>query len=515
MSAFGGVIGKAVGALGGPQLAAVIVGAGLIVGAATGGAVAGGLGPGGPGSGQAQLSIYPCPDVGPPLQTVPAGQRFLVTGRSEDGTWARIHYPQPGRTEAWVQVSPLTFQASLQSVPVATCGPEEEAPSPSFEALATLTPVQNNSPSPAPTPTPTTTPAASGAPTLAKLTTSTAKISYDEGSYCPKAVKQVTFTVKGTDDVGLAGVSLYWRAPGSGSYTKAAMSLTSGTARNGTWQLSLDTTADGITKAGTLAFYAIGTDTSGATRRIPRSGADTVAVAVCSNTGPTIKSAASSSGSTLRWDPLGVGGCRTRTTISATVSDVDGVKSVTLYYRPPGSGSWSTKPMQKASGKWSATLDSAKDGITIPSPPTGTLRWYIKAVDGKDAVSQSGTASIAVRRCDSPARFDVNQLRTTSYSYCPPATPTFKLIWDFSVTDPDGLASARLSYTITSSVGPSYTGSRTITTSGPRFSITSAALDGATFKGRGEVTWTITTTDRFGGRSSASSKSPYSVGTTC
>ncbi len=409
MSAIGGVVGRAVGALGGPQLAAVIVAGGLLVGAVGGGLVAGAGRSGDTGPGTGELSIYPCPNVGPALQTVPAGQRFLVTGRTEDGSWARIHYPAPGRTEAWVQVSPLTFHQALSSVPVATCAAVAGAPTPSLGPGPSLTAVQHNSPSPSPTPmptaTPTPTPTPSPTPTLTKLTTSTGKISYDEASYCPKAAKRVTFGVKGSDASGLVDVTLYWRAPGSSSYTKSKMTLTSGSATNGTWQVTLDTTTNGITKPGKLAFYAIGTDTSGATRRIPTSGADAISVAVCSNTGPSIRSATASPGS-IDWNPLGAGGCTSTTTISATVSDVDGVKSVTLFYRPPGSATWSTRSMHEASGKWSASVDTTKDGITIVSPPTDNLRWYIKAVDGKGAGSKSSTASVKIRRCDTEAQFD-------------------------------------------------------------------------------------------------------------
>ncbi len=158
MSAVGATFGKAVGALGGPQLAAILVAGGLVAGALTGGLIAGPLSSGVGGTSTGQLSIYACPGVGPALQTVPAGQRFLVTGRSEDGTWARIHYPQPGRAEAWVQVSPLTFQASLDSVPVATCAPVVAIAGPSFGPGSTLTAIQDNSPSPGPTPAPTGTP---------------------------------------------------------------------------------------------------------------------------------------------------------------------------------------------------------------------------------------------------------------------------------------------------------------------------------------------------------------------
>ena len=337
MSAVGATFGKAVGALGGPQLAAILVAGGLVAGALTGGLIAGPLSSGVGGTSTGQLSIYACPGVGPALQTVPAGQRFLVTGRSEDGTWARIHYPQPGRAEAWVQVSPLTFQASLDSVPVATCAPVVAIAGPSLGPGSTLTAIQDNSPSPGPTPS--STPTSGGSASLTKLSVSTGKISYDEGAYCPTAARKATFSVKGGGGSGLVGVTLFWRAPGAGSYAQSPMSLAAGTASSGTWQVALDTTTNGLTSAGKLTFYAVGKTPAGATSRIPRSGSDDITVAVCANTGPTITSASSSSGSTLRWDPLGVGSCQTATTISAAITVPSSVALFCLNSVPCGRSS--------------------------------------------------------------------------------------------------------------------------------------------------------------------------------
>ncbi len=509
MSAFGAAAGRAVSALGGPQIAAVLVAAGLLAGALTGGAIAGGAVKGGTDGSSGVLSIYPCPNSGPALMTVPAGQRFLVTGRTEDGTWARIHYPLPGRTEAWVQVSPLTFDASLSTVPVATCEPVAAAAAPSFAPAATLTATQNNSPSPSPTPVPTPTPTPSptpnASPSLTKLTVSTSKISYDQGSYCPRAVKQVTFKVKGGDDAGLADVTLFWRAPGSGSYTGSPMSLTAGTARDGTWQLTLDTMTNGIKSAGKLAFYAVGTNSAGATRRLPTSGADTITVAVCANSGPTIKSAASSSGSSLYWDPLGVGGCHTTTSISAQITDVDGVKSATLFYRLPGSASWSSKPMTAASGKWSAGLDTTKDKITIPSPPTDSLRWYIKAVDGKSVSSKTKTASITIRRCDSEAAFDGVFPISSTYP-CTTATITIGTYANDADQPADGLKVV-FYWTLenTRTNPPPISGHMTASAgSGNYYTGTTASFDGQTFY-YGRLTVYAVTTDRYGGTTKSSS----------
>jgi len=412
VSALGASIGKAVGGLGGPGVVAALVAGGILVGALGGGVVAL-QGKGQPASATGKLAVYACPESGAPLLMIAAGQKLLVTGRTADGAWLRIHFPEPGRTEAWVQASPLQVDGAVAGLPVAGCMAELAVAAPSLEPGMTLTAVANNPPTSAPTATPTAAPTAgptgtpNTAPSLSALTVSTGRISYDTGGYCPTAVKKATFRVKAADRSGLAGVTLFWREPGASTYAQSPMSRASGSATNGTWQATLDTTANGITKAGKLAFYALGTDTSGATRRIPAGSSNAISVVVCANTGPAITSARSSSGSSLSWNPLGApGSCQTATDITAVVKDPDGVKSVTLFYRRPGSSTWQSKPMNNTTipGRWYANLDTLGDTISIPTPPTGTLRWYIKAVDGKNAARQTGAAAITVRRCDSEAQ---------------------------------------------------------------------------------------------------------------
>ena len=55
---------------------------------------------------------------------IKAGQKVLATGRNEDSTWLRIHYPSPARAEAWVEAGPLTVDGSVAALPVAECIPE-------------------------------------------------------------------------------------------------------------------------------------------------------------------------------------------------------------------------------------------------------------------------------------------------------------------------------------------------------------------------------------------------------
>jgi hypothetical protein len=523
MSAIGVLLAKVVGSVGGPVATGAVVAGGIAVGAIGGGLFASGGGQ--QASAGGELAVYPCPNQGPAVATIHAGQQVLATGRTADSTWLRIHFPDPSRAEAWVQAGPLTVAGAVASLPVAECQPELAIVAPSVEPAESMTAVQDNPPSAAPaTPTPTPTAAVTATPNsrpvLASLTASTGQISFDPGTYCPTAVKQVTFKVKATDTGGVSGVSLFWRKPGVASFTETPMSRVAGSPTNGTWQVTLNTTANGITGAGNLAYYAQARDAANATRRVPVSTASTIKVKVCQNTGPTITSASSNQGNTLYWNPLGApGNCQTASNITAVIKDTDGVASATLFYRRPGDGSFQSKPMDNTTikGKWFANLDTLGDKITIPNPPTGTLRWYIKSADTKGASSQSPTRSITIRRCDSEATFFVNSLSTTQFSNC---NASFQLRWSFSITDPDEAQSAPMTATLRYTIRNTYTGpggGKTLTQTvsaaivNSRFSIDSKTLSSNTFYGNNEVTWQITTKDKYGGTSSSSSKSSFSV----
>ena len=518
MSALGVFFTRAVATLGGGQAASVVVVGGLVFGAVGGGAIAAGVfgGHGGTASG-GTVAVYPCPNQGPALLKVAAGQQLLVTGRLADNSWLRIHLPTPGRTEGWIQSTPLTVKGSVDSLPVATCAAEAVVPPPDVVPLESLTAVVNATPTPEPTPGPTPTLAPSSAPTptptptpgpqvaLSGLTPSARTVSYDQAAYCPTAPKKVTISVKGTDSAGVTGVTLYWRGPSGGSFTQSPMSRTGGSAKSGTWQVTLDTTANGLTSAGPLAFYAVATDAAGTTARMPTSGASSITVAVCSNTGPTITSIASSSGSSLYWDPLFTSACQTSANITAAVKDPDGVKSVTLFYRRPGSSTWQSKPMNNNTipGKWYANLDTLGDQITIPKPPSGTLSWYIKATDGKGKTSQTSAVSTAIRRCDTAARFNDYTFLNT---YACKGLGTIG-IRDF-VSDQDQ-PNGRLSkvviqwkLTAPSTFGPpSIIHGQVVARwyASDVYDASTAKFDGTTFQSA-VLTWTVVTFDQYGGK---------------
>ncbi len=515
MSALGVFLSRAVATLGGPQAAAAVAVGGIVVGAVGGGAIASGVfgGHNGTASG-GTVGVYPCPNQGPALLKVAGGQQLLVTGRLADGSWLRIHLPSPGRSEGWIQATPLTVKGSIDSLPVATCAAEAVVPPPDVVPLESLTAVVNATPIPEPSAGPTPTPAPSSGPTptpaphvaLSGLTTSARTVSYDTAAYCPTATRKVTISVKATDSSGVTGVTLSWRAPGSSSFTRSPMSRTGGTARSGTWQVTLDTTANGLTRAGTLSFYAVATGASGATARIPSSGTYSITVLVCSNTGPTITSVSSSGGSKLYWDPLGAGCTPNTTDITAVVRDTDTVASVWLYYTPPGS-KLLKKPMSlQSAGKWYANLDGLGDINTLPKPRTGTLSWYIRATDGKGKSSQTAPATMTIRRCDSEAKFSHGVFMTSTFYQCKGSTLNLAAYADDADQPTNGLQVVfhwKLTYTqVPDNPRPSASASGHMgpnQTQGDYYGGTTAVFDGSAFPRGSLLTMWVVTTDRFGG----------------
>jgi hypothetical protein len=281
---------------------------------------------------------------------------------------------------------------------------------------------------------------------IAALSASTNTLSFDQGAYCPTAPKTVTFTVKASDAGGIATATLYWKKPGAASYTPAPMSLAGGSAQNGTWTATLDTTANGITTAGSLAYYAIVLDASGAKAKSPATSALAIPVSICVNTGPTFTNGPTAGNATLYADPLSVGcGSPIGTEIRATITDIDGVASAKLIFTDQ-SGATTTRSMQGFAGNlWTSFINANDDGTQAG----GTFTFQVIAVDTKGATTTSDTQSIRVIRCDTPATFDFGGATTPVYN-APPCTPTSVTIPVFaSDADNGGRDSSRLQVVVT------------------------------------------------------------------
>jgi hypothetical protein len=452
MSALGAAVGKAVGAIGGPQVAAVVLAGGLVVGGLAGGVIVRGGGASGPGAPTtAKLSIYPCPGAGPVLATVGSGQQFLVTGRLADGSWVRIYWPLPDRSEAWIKSAPLQYQGTLDSVPVVTCAPVV-APLAIVAPSESQTPTEDNSPSPPPSSAPTSTPR-NGGPSLARLAASPGTIAGGPQRYCQNTARTATFTVKATDADTVKSVVLSFREPNANAFATKPMTKVSGD----TWQATLGTDVDGITGAGTIRYFVSATDANASPKssRLPAAGFRTIDVAGCANQGPTLASLRVSPG-TVHTNP---GACQSSpqtATISVNATDVDQLSAVTLFYRLPGDGTFRKQAMASNGDRWSAKVTPNNQKPNAD----GRASFYVSATDKTGKSSKTGTSTFSVNRCNYPADFGTVNWDTNQA--CDSATTAFASI--NGAFDRDGLtgSSAKVVYSYTPKGGSRKTATRSI-----------------------------------------------------
>ena len=323
MSALGAGIGKAVGSLGGPQVAAIVVAGGLVAGAIGGGILGGG------GIRQARDLVgvavdLPLPrlgsrarlgglrpevprdrqerrrELGPDLLPAAGPHRGLGDLRAAQGR--RLAERRPGRAlltgGGWpggVDRARLVADGDRGQQPVAGAAASDE-PSSSPE---------------------------NGAPSLARLASTPGTIAGGPQRYCANTARSVTVSVRVTDTERIASVVLSYRRPGSSSYATKPMARGGGT---NTWQATLRTDTDGIDTAGDLRFFVTATDanTSPRSARLPADGSRSITVAGCANQGPTLASVKANPGPVF----TNLRACANNTpvtTVSAAATDVDGV----------------------------------------------------------------------------------------------------------------------------------------------------------------------------------------------
>jgi hypothetical protein len=234
------------------------------------------------------------------------------------------------------------------------------------------------------------------APKVSGLKASRTTISYDRGQYCVTAPKATTISVAATDADGIASATLFFRRPGSTVFVKKPMTLS-----KGRYVATLDTTADKLTRAGEVRYYVVVTDAHSAPKstRSPAKGSLALTVKVCMNTGPTITSLVASPTSIIA-DPLNAG-CRGSTIaqLQAQATDVDGVKSVQLFFQKPGASAFESREFVESGSIWTTSINTVTDNILTG----GTIAWYVVATDSKDKATKSAVSTIDVTRCDAPA----------------------------------------------------------------------------------------------------------------
>jgi hypothetical protein len=451
------------GALGGGGLLAgqslAVLGAGLLAGATAGGllvasgAVAPGAAPreanggGGPG-----LELVPCPDRGPVIGTIPRNQQVLVTAKSADGGWLQLYWPAPGIERAWTKTGPLKLDGDAASLPVAGCeaaatpSPRptpEPTPSPAVVATPTTepTPTPSPTPTPAPTasptptakPTPSPTPKPNVAPKASGLKASRTAISYDRGAYCVSAPKSTTISIAASDADGIASVTLFFRRPGSTTFVQKPMVLS-----KGRYAATLDTTADKLSRAGDVRYYVVVRDANATPKstRSPAKGTLALAVKVCVNTGPTI-TALSASPTAIVANPLSVA-CRGSTVaqFQAQATDVDGVKSIQLFFQKPGASAFESRDFTLNGSIWTTSINTIPSGDNVADG--GIIAWYVVATDTKGVATKSAVDAITVTRCDAAAALSFGTVTGRAFNdrACTPNSVTIPVF----ASDPDNTA---------------------------------------------------------------------------
>jgi hypothetical protein len=217
------------------------------------------------------------------------------------------------------------------------------------------------------------------------------------------------------------------------------------TLSGGRYVATLDTKADGISKAGKLQYYVVARDSNASQKasRLPVSGALALAVKVCANTGPKI-TLLQASPTSIVTDPLGVG-CSgpTLSALTAQATDVDGVKGIKLFFKKPGATTYSSRSFTVAGDTWSSFINTAGSVDNIDEP--GTISWYAVATDAKGATTKSAVSTITVTRCDSPATFAFGGLVSPYNGDCGFGSTMQRIL--ISASDPDA-ATGELAITV-------------------------------------------------------------------
>jgi len=136
-----------------------------------------------------------------------------------------------------------------------------------------------------------------------------------------------------------------------------------------------------------------------------------VTVSSCDTTPPSITNIRETN------DPINRRGCPGShwTVISADVSDVSGIDWVRLYYKAPGSSSWSWKYMNHTSGnRYEAPLGNFAQA--------GALHYYIKAKDNANNTTYTSTYTVTVNDCSGGGGTDIFPYETDITGFLPDST---------------------------------------------------------------------------------------------
>jgi hypothetical protein len=166
---------------------------------------------------------------------------------------------------------------------------------------------------------------------------------------------------------------------------------------------------------------------------------------------------------------------------------------------------------------WNSFIYPTDDGIT----GSGTITWWVEAVDSIGLTASSDKQQITVVRCDVEASitsFLRDPVEGSLQFNCQSAP---KVSFGITASDADepttGNLQVVLNWTLTHVGVASLSGSATATsTGGSSWSVTLSTSvvnnwDRQEFLGDDQVGWTVTSTDQYGGKSSRSFTAPITI----
>jgi hypothetical protein len=207
--------------------------------------------------------------------------------------------------------------------------------------------------------------------------------------------------------------------------------------------------------------------------------------------------------STIGTNPLGTGTCLYSQIVEVTTAaeDPDGVAVIQLWVQRPGSSSYVrlSHDFSKDGAIWYNGISTANDKIVT----AGTLFYRAVAIDTKGVSTTSQSGSLNVVRCDTEATISGGlNLTPTNGVYYIYSCEAFTIPWRFYITDRDGLSGARLSYSVSHLNLASLRGSIKLGRLLRSLYWTGSATVPHSYYGKNTVTWTVTSTDQYGGTTS-------------
>jgi hypothetical protein len=249
---------------------------------------------------QAPLALVGCPGSGSVVTVAQAGEKMLVTAKSQDGSWLRVYVPGPKARDGWVPATSVALLADGTSLPVAGCSdvkPATGTPAPTgTPGIAVASPTSSGAATPSASPTPTQKPTAKPTTALQTLaptkappppptkaptptpnvgpvfasgpTPSVTEIFADpsgEGD-CWGLPRRVSIKVVVSDPDGVAAVEFWVQKPGTSTFVKFSHPFFD---HSTYWSSFVDAYYDHLNAGGTLSFYANAIDKKGASTKSP------------------------------------------------------------------------------------------------------------------------------------------------------------------------------------------------------------------------------------------------------